>query len=133
LLPHRTSDLSVHEGVDFQELNAHLVNSRTNESIANCKAYMCHADCKLEHFDAYEDLAAIAARLVQVALPKQESPEAYVCCVLFIVLLCRMTVLQVRDVLATVFLQPDDEAPSRGAHAAATALPIRQRNIFRAR
>ena len=75
------------EGIDFQELNAHLVNCRTNESIAHCKAYMCRADCKLEDFDAYEDLAAIASRLLQVASPKQEDPEAYACCVLLFVVM----------------------------------------------
>ena len=124
---------SVREGVDFKELNACLVNSRTNELIANCKAYMCHADCRLEHFDSYEDPASIAERLVRVAMPNKEYPAQYVLCVLFVVLLCRMTGMQVRDGIATVVSQLDDEAPSCPAHAAAAAFPIRQCNIFRAR
>ena len=83
---HRSSDLSLSEGIDFQELNACPVNSRTNKQIANCKAFMCDADCRLEHFDAYDDLASIAERLVHVALPNKECPGRCVACVLF---LCR--------------------------------------------
>ncbi len=52
---------------------------------------MCHADCRLQHFDYNEDPASIAHRLVHVAMPNKECPAEYVLCVLFVVLLCRMT------------------------------------------
>jgi hypothetical protein len=48
---------------------------------------MCDADCGLEDFDAYDDLASIAERLVRVALPNKECPGQCVACVLFFVLL----------------------------------------------
>ena len=108
---HRSTDLSVDEGIDFHELNACLINSRTNEKIANCKAYICDAGCSLEDFDAYDDLATIAERLVRVALPNKERPAECVTLEWLIVLLFRVTGLQVRDVFATVVRQPDDEAP----------------------
>ena len=73
---------------------------------------MCDADCGLEDFDAYDDLASIAERLVRVALPNKECPGQCVACVLFFVLLSRMTGRQVRDGIGTVIWQPDDEAPS---------------------
>ena len=38
---------------------------------------MCDADCRLQHFDAYDDLASIAERLVHVALPFFEHVEVY--------------------------------------------------------
>jgi hypothetical protein len=119
---HRSSDLSALEGIDFQELNACLVNSRTNQQIANCKAFTCLADCRLDNFDAYDDLASIAERLVRVAMPDKECPGQCVSRALFFVLLCKMTAAQVRDGLAAVIWQPDDETPSCRAHAAAAGI-----------
>jgi hypothetical protein len=75
---HRSSDLSVLEGIDFQRLECCLSNSRTNQQIANCKAYACLAHCRLEDFDSYDDLASIAERLVRVAMPEKECPAEWV-------------------------------------------------------
>jgi hypothetical protein len=79
----RSPDLSVLEGIDFQRLDCCLVNSRTNQQIANCKAYVCGGDCRLDSFDAYDDLASIAERLVRVAMPEKDCPGQCVARALF--------------------------------------------------
>jgi len=72
-----TPDLSS-SGVPFQEINAVLHNSRTHETIAECKCFYCPGTSRLEDFDSYsDDLAEIAQRLVRVARPQEDSPQTY--------------------------------------------------------
>ena len=63
----------------FDALHAVLINSRTGQAMAHCKAYFCYDSCCLQDFDAEcDDLATIADRLVRVALPKKKCPGEYV-------------------------------------------------------
>ena len=49
----------------FDALNAVLINSRTGQAMAQCKAYFCCDSCCLQDFDAEcDDLATIADRLL---------------------------------------------------------------------